>query len=304
MKFRTLCGVAALVACAAATEVSSQTPAAPTGDLRQQHQFDGFDTPSHYRIFVPRSYDPRKSYPMVVVLHGSGEDENRPFERSNLAEVADQRGYILLAPFGSPRGGFGNCYPVVVTKETAASLPSPDKAMQPRPAGPRPPLADVAVPPDDFVYQTATELQPDFKSAARSETETMDVLTLVRAQYNVDPARIYLMGNSMGGLGTAYLAVKYPEIWAAIAPSGGPVAAWSYPFERLRAHHIAALFVHGEFDEHSNPEWSRLLARTAKAQGVDAAFLMVPRGHHGGAWAEVLPQTFDFFAAHAKGPSK
>ena len=42
----------------------------------------------------------------------------------------------------------------------------------------------------------------------------------------------------MGGVGTLYLAVRYPEVWAAVAPAGGPIAAWSYPFERLRDFHV------------------------------------------------------------------
>ena len=279
----------------AGTSVAAENMPPPTGDLHAQHLFEGNADPAHYRLYVPTNYDPKRRYPLVVVLHGSGSDENPTFDRSDLRTIAEQRGYILLAPFGSKRGGFGNCYPVVVTKETAAALPDPGAPLRTSAAAP---ANDRPVPVDDFVYQTATELQPNSKVAVQSETEAMNVLALVRRQYNVDPDRIYLMGNSMGGLGTVYLAARYPEIWAAIAPSGGPVAAWSYPFERLRRHHIAALFVHGELDEHASPHWSQLLADMAKAEGVDAKALIVPGGHHGDGWTKVLPQTFDFFYQH------
>lgn len=272
----------------------------PTGDLHPQHLFAGTSEPANYRLYVPTSYDPHKAYPLVVVLHGSGEDENSPFDRSDLRATAEKRGYILLAPFGHRRGGFGNIYPVVVTRETAASLPSPDKPMPAPGTGPQRMPIDRPVPADDFFYQTATRMQPDFEAAARAEAETMNVLALVRSQYRVDSARIYLMGNSMGGLGTTYLAARYPEIWAAIAPSGGPVAAWSYPFWRLRQYDIAALFVHGELDEHANPHWSQLLADTAKAEGVDATALIVRGGRHNNGWSKVLSQTFDFFDRHVK----
>ena len=49
----------------------------------------------------------------------------------------------------------------------------------------------------------------------------MHVLELVRKQYKIDDNRIYLMGHSMGGIGTWKLAPKYPDIWAAIAPFSG-----------------------------------------------------------------------------------
>jgi dienelactone hydrolase len=104
----------------------------------------------------------------------------------------------------------------------------------------------------------------------------------------------------MGGIGTTYLAARYPEVWAAIAPSDGPIAAWSFPFARLRTHKVAALFVHGERDEHAHSKWSKALADAARAEGVDARFLLVAGGSHARAWTMVLPQTFDFFLAHAK----
>ena len=44
----------------------------------------------------------------------------------------------------------------------------------------------------------------------------MNVLDIVRKEFNVDENRTYLFGHSMGGAGTYHLAVKYPEKWAAI----------------------------------------------------------------------------------------
>ena len=49
----------------------------------------------------------------------------------------------------------------------------------------------------------------------------MQVLQRVRQQYKIDESRIYLMGHSMGGIGTWKIAPKYPDIWAAIAPIAG-----------------------------------------------------------------------------------
>src|SRR6266581_3235726 len=41
-----------------------------------------------------------------------------------------------------------------------------------------------------------------------SEKDVMNVLELVRKEFNVDDRRTYLMGHSMGGAGTLYLSTK------------------------------------------------------------------------------------------------
>lgn len=49
------------------------------------------------------------------------------------------------------------------------------------------------------------------------------------AAYAIDPNRIYLCGLSMGGFGTWYTAMAYPELFAAIAPCCGGGMAWFAP---------------------------------------------------------------------------
>ena len=45
--------------------------------------------------------------------------------------------------------------------------------------------------------------------------------------YSIDTHRIYLCGLSMGGFGTWYAAMAYPELFAAIAPCCGGGMAWN-----------------------------------------------------------------------------
>lgn len=45
--------------------------------------------------------------------------------------------------------------------------------------------------------------------------------------YSADPNRIYLCGLSMGGFGTWYTAMAYPNTFAAIAPCCGGGMAWN-----------------------------------------------------------------------------
>lgn len=51
--------------------------------------------------------------------------------------------------------------------------------------------------------------------------DTLQVLEEVKNRYLVDEWRIHLTGHSMGGHGTWYLGLTYPDKWASIAPSAG-----------------------------------------------------------------------------------
>lgn len=62
--------------------------------------------------------------------------------------------------------------------------------------------------------------------AARVESLKTYVETMIAA-YNADTDRIYLCGLSMGGFGTWYTAMAYPDLFAAIAPCCGGGMAWN-----------------------------------------------------------------------------
>ena len=49
-------------------------------------------------------------------------------------------------------------------------------------------------------------------------------------EYRVDSSRVYLTGLSMGGHGTWYVAYRYPELFAAVAP----ICGWVEEFPRFR----------------------------------------------------------------------
>ena len=76
---------------------------AKRGDFRWAYRstVDGELQP--YRVYVPANYDPAKSYPLVVALHGMGGDEGSFFTAySNgiIKREAEARGYIIVCPKG------------------------------------------------------------------------------------------------------------------------------------------------------------------------------------------------------------
>ena len=73
-------------------------------------------------------------------------------------------------------------------------------------------------------------VSPQCKEGRRWESDLLfQMIRSVIKANRVDPERIYLTGLSMGGYGTWDLAIKYPDMFAAIAPicgGGTPEYAW------------------------------------------------------------------------------
>lgn len=63
--------------------------------------------------------------------------------------------------------------------------------------------------------------------------DALEVLEIAKKQYPIDENRVYLTGHSMGGHGTWYLGVTYPDKWASIAPSAGWISFWTYVQDRM-----------------------------------------------------------------------
>lgn len=85
-----------------------------SGDMRLAYlsPADGALVP--FRIFVPEGYDPEKTYPFVIGLHGAGGDENSFMDRYQglYKKNAQDRGYIVASvngrgPYGGYRGDSG-----------------------------------------------------------------------------------------------------------------------------------------------------------------------------------------------------
>lgn len=75
-----------------------------------------------------------------------------------------------------------------------------------------------------------------FKSAG--ETDVLEAIQHVKANYNIDPDRVVLMGFSMGGAGTWHLGAHYTDHFAAVSPGAG--FAETSKYQKLSAEQIAA----------------------------------------------------------------
>ena len=133
-----------------------------------------------------------------------------------------------------------------------------------------------------------------------SEQDVMQVLAHVKQQYKIDESRIYLLGHSMGGIGTWKIAAKYPDIWAAIAPFSG--SGQPETIERFKQ--IPEIVIHGDNDPTVNVNGSRTMVAKMKELGVEVKYIEVPGGTHGSVVAPNLGNALDFFDAHRKVTTK
>jgi poly(3-hydroxybutyrate) depolymerase len=238
------------------------------GDQQRHYFFAAASVEMPYRLYVPQSYDPANKTPLVVALHGYGGNQDYFFAAFNeLAELIERHGVIFAAPMGYSTGGW-----------YGAPLDIPGN--RPRSSGQPPPAAT----------QTAEEMK---RERDLSETDVMNVLDLVTQEFNVDPDRTYLMGHSMGGMGTYVLGQKYADKWAAIAVMSGTLADATYDLERLRG--VAVMLSAGE-QETPVVEAAKAQIETLNELGITTGLFVAPGATHGSMIAPTISRVLEFFA--------
>jgi poly(3-hydroxybutyrate) depolymerase len=255
-----------------------------TGEQDRSYTFPGTSESIAYHIYVPSTWTASKKLPLVVVTHGANQPATAPFQRPmtepTLAKIAEARGFIVAAVTGyhanaTAVGGWNVPYKMVqVVKPGGGRGGQGGGGRGPAPAAPT---------------------EEDF---TRAEMDVLYVADLMAKEYNVDPGRIYLMGNSSGGSAVWTYATRYPERWTAIAPSAAPLEDEMFPYEKLKT--VPVLVIHGDMDTTMVFSASETMVQHAKAKGVSATWLPVPGGAHTDAWAQpaIISQIFDFFDAH------
>jgi poly(3-hydroxybutyrate) depolymerase len=131
-----------------------------------------------------------------------------------------------------------------------------------------------------------------------SEKDVMNVLARARKDFNIDDNRIYLAGHSMGGGGTWHLAIKYPEIWAGLAPIAPAIFRQPDGLEKIKD--IPVILVQGDKDTLVPVAGARQWAEKMKELKMTYEYIEVAGGDHIAVAFQNLPKIFEFFDKHAK----
>ena len=125
----------------------------------------------------------------------------------------------------------------------------------------------------------------------------MNVLELVRKEFNIDDRRIYLMGHSQGGGGARHLAEKYSDIWAGVAL----LAPALFNVEVSPASKITKVpLLLAVGDKDSLITSSRAFSEQLKGLKVAHEYIEKPGLDHGTIIMGAMPDVFAFFPKHVK----
>jgi predicted peptidase len=129
-----------------------------------------------------------------------------------------------------------------------------------------------------------------------SPDSVKDFLTDIISKYNVDTKRIYLTGLSIGGKATWETAMKYPGMFAAIAP----VSGWASPALLPRLRNTPVWIFHGAKDPVVPVIASEVMADSLKKFN-NVKLTIYPNGTHGN-WSETYnnEKLYSWFLAHNK----
>ncbi len=247
----------ALLACTAGL---SAAPRDQGSIAKRTYFFEEAKKDIEYALYVPSGYDKDEKTPLVVLLHGLGSNPRQVIRYEGIVTEAEERGYIVVAPYGyNERGWYGS-----------------------RGKGKLGPFFGEPNDPDNL--------------GELSEKDTMNVLKIVREEYNIDAGRIYLMGHSMGGGGTIYLGATYPDLWAGLAPLAPALMGSTSILKKLK--HIPVTVVTGDQDQLVRVEDVRRWVAAMKELKMDHRYNEIAGGNHGGTITrnpKMIAEVFGFF---------
>jgi len=128
-------------------------------------------------------------------------------------------------------------------------------------------------------------------------------LNEVMAEYAIDANRLYLVGLSMGGDGAWFLAITYPERFAAIAPLGAG-CCFGDTGKVCVLKNVPVWVFHGAKDTIINPIRSEVMVEALKACGGNVKFTLYPdAGHVDGITRAVqTPELYEWLLQHSLQP--
>ncbi|MEM7260835.1 MAG: GDSL-type esterase/lipase family protein [Planctomycetota bacterium] len=178
-----------------------------------------------YRLLAPERIEEGRQYPVVLFLHGAGERGD------------DNRAQLAYLP--KKLAGLREEYPCFVVAPQC---------------------------PREGWWVTRERPEPLWESPSTTPAMegAMEALRVTLREHPVDLDRIYLTGLSMGGYGSWDLAMRWPDVFAAVVP----ICGGGDPERVHRVTSVPIAVYHGADDKVVPPEFSRRLVKRLQSLGA------------------------------------
>ncbi len=208
---------------------------------------DGNGNTLNYRILFPKNYEAGKQYPLLLFLHGAGE------RGSDNKKQLTHGGKLFL------NANNRVLYPAIVV---FPQCPAEDY------------WAHMEEKPRDGKRWREF---PNVEEPGTALGLTMQLLEKLIATRQVDTNRIYLMGLSMGGMGTFEILSRMPETFAAAVPICG---GGNLELAERYASNTSLWIFHGAKDDVVPPEHSQEMYEKLQVLGADVRYTEFPDANH------------------------
>ena len=216
------------------------------GLYQKKWLIEGKDT-LPYRLLLPKNFDAKKDYPLILFLHGSG-------ERGRDNEVQLVHGGKLFL-----REDVRTNYPAIVIFPQCSESSYWSNVQQIRDSnGAR-----------KFHFQKEGE-------PTKAMALVQQLLKRLQAEYRLDEDRMYIGGLSMGGMGTFELVRRNPKLFAAAFP----ICGGANPATAKKMRKTAWWVFHGAKDDVVPPELSEQMVAALKKRNASVKFTLYPDANH------------------------
>lgn len=230
----------------------------------------GTDT-LRYRLLLPDGYDANKAYPLVLFLHGAGE------RGSNNEAQLTHGGKLFL------RSDIRQQFPAIVVFPQCPANSFWSHVQW---------VVDSATKKRDFIFPE--EAEPTYAMLM-----LMQLMRELQKQYKLLPDQRYVMGLSMGGMGTFELVKRMPNTFAAAIPICGGANAANARFMKGTAFWIH----HGDADAVVPVQLSQTMAQALQQYytAADMQLTIYPGVNHN-SWDNAFadPQLLPWLFSHKR----
>ena len=196
-----------------------------------------------HTLFAPLHYEPGYSYPLIVWLHGPGNDER---QLVRIMPLVSMRNYVAVSPRGLPM-------PEISQSTHSATAHSVARG---------------------FTWsQSEAHIQV-------AQKRIFDCIHTAKQKFNIAPHRVFLAGFDCGGTMAFRVAMDHPERFAGVLSLGGAFPQGRTPFRNLTSIRRLPVFLAvGRDSEVYSPEAACHDLRLFHSAGMSITLRQFPFGH-------------------------